>query len=533
MTDDHSTAAPPQLAPAVAQAVTLIGQNRLSDAEAIVRSHLATHPDDVFALCVLGDLAARSGLLQQSAELFRRVLDLQPSFDEAKANLAKAMIQQGAIGEAVELMREVVVAKPDDPRAEMQLYMTLAQLARYEEAERGYADLVDRHPANPNAWLGYGNLLKTIGKPSESAAALRRAIGLDPRIGDAWWALANLKFVDFAPDEISSMRDLLASNPAPKLAWELNFTLGRAFEQAGSYADSFAHYAEGNRLRHAAIRSDPAEVHDEVARVIDYESRDRRDCERRALTDDPVPIFVVGMPRAGSTLVEQILASHPLIEGTSELPIIPMLIQNLIAERWPATDVRYPGIMKALDDDRVAELRRSYLDTASLYRRSDRPYFIDKQPNNWRNLSFIMEILPEAIIIDARRDPLSCCLSNFKQYYARGQEFSYSFAEMAAYYASYVRLTAHLETVRPGKVHLVQHEKLVADPETEIGAMLAHIGVAYDPGCLDFHKNTRPVRTASSEQVRRPLSSAGLNQWENFAPWLGELRAELTAAGLA
>ena len=509
----------------------MMGQNRLTEAERRVRSHLAHHADDVFALAILGDLAGRAGLFRESASVFRKVLALKPDFTEAKSNLAKVLLQAGAIGEAIALMEEVVQAEPANLSAASRLFATLAQLARYEEAVSGYTALLDKHPDQSTLWLGYGNLMKTVGRADESARALRRALGVDVRLGDAWWAMANLKFTDFSEHEIETMQSLLASSPTPKLAWELHFTLGRVYEQSKDYARSFSHYAEGNRLRRAALNYDPDQVTAEVSRVIGDPAA-MVAAPSHVPANAPIPIFIVGMPRAGSTLVEQILASHPMIEGTSELPVIPMLVQELIAERWPEP-VLYPDVLAPIEPGRLRSLGESYLEKAALYRRTERPYFIDKQPNNWRNLSFILKTLPQAIIIDARRDATACCFSNFKQHFARGQHFAYSLEDMAHYYVDYVRLMAHFDARVPGRIHRVSHEALVTDPEREIRALLAHVGVPFDAGCLRFHENDRPVRTASSEQVRRPLSAAGLTNWQNYAPWLTGLRESLKAAGLA
>src|SRR5438270_1322112 len=358
-------------------------------------------------------------------------------------------------------------------------------------------------------------MLKTGGRRANSVAAYRKAIALEPTLGDAWWSLANLKTVKFDEADLTSMRRAL---DAPKLndedRFHLDFALGKAMHDLGHTDEAFAHYAKANALRLKSQPYRPGEITTIVDRSIamftaEAFANGRGGCEA------PDPIFIVGMPRAGSTLVEQILSSHSLIEGTSELPDIPALAHKL---------GHYPkSILEASADER-RELGEEYLKRAGVQRRTDRPFFIDKLPNNWLFVPFIQLILPNAKIIDARRHPLACCLSNFRQHFARGQAFTYSLEHVGLYYADYVRLMAHVDAVLPGRVHRVTYERMVDDTEAEVRALLDYCGLEFEPGCLEFYRTERAVRTASSEQVRQPIYRDATDEWRPFEPHLGLLK---------
>jgi tetratricopeptide (TPR) repeat protein len=369
--------------------------------------------------------------------------------------------------------------------------------------------------------------LKTVGEQSESVAAYRRAIGINPWLGEAWWSLANLKTIRFDDADVAAMGAALgAADLAPEDRFHLHFALGKALEDCRRYEASFGHYAEANRLRRRRLDYDPDVIADHVDRsiaffTIDYFSNLRRGCLA------PDPVFIVGMPRAGSTLVEQILSSHPAIEGTAELPDMPAIARRLDARKQRGEASMYPECLAAMAEGELAALGQEYLERAQVQRFTDRPMFIDKLPNNWAHVGLIRSILPNARIIDARRHPLACGFSNFKQHYARGQKFSYDLAELGRYYRDYVRLMRHFDDVLPGYVHRVIHEQLVEDPEGEVRRLLDFLGLPFDSACLAFYENPRAVRTASSEQVRRPISREGLEQWMAYEPWLDPLKDAL------
>jgi hypothetical protein len=362
--------------------------------------------------------------------------------------------------------------------------------------------------------MSYGHMLKTVGRQAEGVTAYRKAIEMKPTLGEAWWSLANLKTVRFDESDIAAMEEALR---APGLGDEdrfhLDFALGKAMHDAGRVNKAFAHYAAANALR---LKTQPYDSED-VTKMVDSSialfSREAF-AERKGGCEARDPIFIVGMPRAGSTLIEQILSSHSLVEGTSELPDLPSIARNR---------GKYPDWVLDASADERREVGEEYLKRASVQRRSDKPYFIDKLPNNWMFVPFIQLVLPNAKIIDARRHPLGCCLSNFRQHFARGQAFSYSLEDVGRYYVDYVRLMAHVDAVLPGRVHRVIYERMVDDTEAEVRAVLDYCGLEFEPACLEFYKTERAVRTASSEQVRQPIYREATEEWRAYEPHLGPL----------
>jgi tetratricopeptide (TPR) repeat protein len=376
--------------------------------------------------------------------------------------------------------------------------------------------------------MSFGHVLKTVGRLDEGIAAYRRAIGLAPALGEAWWSLANLKTVRLGPADVEAMTAALS---APGLSREdlfhLHFALGKAHDDAAEPEGAFHHYAEGNRLRRELIGYDADETRRGVDRSIAlftpafFTERDGWG------SPAPDPVFILGMPRSGSTLLEQILASHAEVEGTMELPDIPALVRRLGGRTRKSEESAYPEMLSTLGSDELRALGEEYLERARIHRKTDKPFFVDKMPNNWAHVGLIHLILPGARIVDARRHPLDCCFSNFRQHYARGQGFSYSLSDMGRYYADYVRLIAHFDRVLPGHIHRVVHERLIEEPEREIRALLDALGLPFDPACLRFHENKRAVRTASSEQVRRPINREGMDQWRAYEAHLGPLKEAL------
>ena len=379
--------------------------------------------------------------------------------------------------------------------------------------------------------MSYGHTLKTLGRQGDSVAAYRRSIALRPAMGEAWWSLANLKTVRLGGKDVAGMR---AALDRVDLRFDdrfhLHFALGKACEDAGAWEEAFRHYALGNRLRRERIDYDPGETDDQVRRTIALMTPDFLAARTDGGCRSAAPIFVLGMPRSGSTLVEQVLASHSMVEGTRELPDIQAIAHRLSGRRLRADPSRHPEVLADLSADERRVLGEEYLTRTAVHRRTDRPMFIDKMPNNWAHLLLIRLILPEARIIDTRRHPLACCWSNFKQHFARGQAFSYSLSDLGRYYAAYVAMMDHADRVMPGRVHRVRHEAMVADTEREIRALLDACGLPFEPACLRFWETSRPVQTASSEQVRQPIFTEGLDSWRHFAPWLGELEAALGPA---
>lgn len=504
-------------------AIACLMQGGLAAAEAIVRHRLHHAPDDVAALSLLGDLAARSGIHAEAERLFRAALVALPHFVDAQFNLAKLLALRDGVVEAIALLADILQDRPDRVDVAAIRLALLGQIGDYDRAARDYAVLLDRTPDRPDLWTGFANLQATRGYLPSSIGAYRRALILNSRHGEAWWGLANLKTYRFDGVEFARLEVLAAASDDPLL----HFALAKALQDQRQPELSFAQYAQANSAVRRAIRYDSSAITAEVDRSIGFFTPALCDRLAGAGNDAPDPIFIVGLPRSGSTLVEQILASHPLVEGTAELPYIPMLVHRILAERWTDRSLVYPDMLHDFQRSRLHALGQTYLDAARAHRRLDRPYFIDKLPNNWRYVGFIKLILPRAKIIDARREPMACLWSNYAQWFARGQEFSYDLADLAAYRRDYLRLAAHIEAVFPGAVRRVDHEQLIANPEREIQQLIVDLGLQFDPECLRFYANLRPVRTASAQQVRRPIDRASNEGWREFEPWLGYLREEL------
>ena len=499
--------------------------NDLPVAERILRPHLKERPTDVAAIRMMAELAARLGRMADAEHLLRRALELAPAFAPARSNLATVLLKQNRPAEAIAELDRLPVA--DDSQQSLRA-AALGRIGSYEEAILVYQAVLQRFPGQAKLWMSYGHVLKTVGRQADSIAAYRRALAAAPGLGEVWWSLANLKTVRFAGEDIAAMEGALADTSlGEEDRFHLHFALGKAYEDQSEAEASFGHYAQGNRLRRAAIDYDPAEISDHVRRSIALFTTDFFAAREGQGCTAPDPIFILGMPRAGSTLIEQILASHPEVEGTMELPDIPALAKRLGGRKLRADASAYPECLAGLGPDELSALGEEYLEATRIQRKTGRPFFIDKMPNNWMHVGLIRLILPNAKIIDARRDPLACCFSNFKQHFARGQGFSYDLAELGRYFSDYAALMAHFDAVQPGRIHRVVHEALVEDPEGEIRALLDVLGLPFDPACLAFHETERAVRTASSEQVRRPINREGLDAWRAYEPWLGPLKAAL------
>ena len=517
--------------PLLINAALALLDNRLGEAEPLLRDRLKRDPYDYCAIRMLAELAARIGRLSDSEHLLRRALELAPSFQAARANLATVLYRQHRAAEALaELDRLAAEGEVADAHRNLRA-AALGRVGGYEEAIALYREVLSRHAEQPKLWMSLAHLLKTVGQQEEAIAAYRRSIALAPSMGEAWWSLANLKTVRFDDGDLNAMEAALddaALNADDRL--HLHFALGKANEDRRDAEKAWTHYASGNRIRSAELGYIPEDISDLVDRSIALMTSDFFAGREGQGCNAPDPIFILGMPRAGSTLLEQILASHSQVEGTMELPDIAALARRIDGKHAKGTRGAYPDALTNLDADDLESLGREYLDRTRIQRSTGKPFFIDKMPNNWAYVGFIRLILPGAKIIDARRHPLDCGFSNFKQHFARGQAFSYDLAHIGRFYADYVRLMSHLDAVQPGSIHRVIHEQLVEDPEAEVRALLAYCDLPFEEGCLRFHENKRAVRTASSEQVRRPLSREGFDRWRPFETHLGPLVEALGSA---
>lgn len=515
-------------APEIMQAGGLLMTGQLAPAEAIVRPLLQRAPNNVAALCILGEIAVRLGIYAEAQRLFREALAVSPDFADARTNLARALFRTSDFGEGLALLDEVLALDPQNRAALSAKLATLGQIGAYDRSLASHEQALAQQPDQPWLWVGYGNVCKTMGLYEKSVAAFRQALALDASRTEAWWGLANLKRVTFDAADLQAMRDLVTTLPAADPGQvQLNFALGKACEDRRDFAQSFEHYAIANRIRRAELRYDAQAMTDEVSDSIAFFDADYFAATQGFGDAGAQIIFIVGMPRAGSTLVEQILASHSQIEGTAELPYIPLITQKIVADRWSDQIGKYPESLASLPAAAIDQLASHYLDSAAQHRQTAKPYMIDKLPNNWLNIGLIHTLFPNAKIIDARRGAMACCFANFKQHFARGQGFAYSLSDMGRYYRDYVRFMDHIDRVMPGSVHRLVHERLIDDPEGEIRGLLAYLGLPFEDACLNFHANKRPVRTPSAEQVRRPINRDAVDQWRNYESWLEPLKDAL------
>ncbi|HET9448145.1 MAG TPA: sulfotransferase [Steroidobacteraceae bacterium] len=515
--------------PRLMEAAAALCENRIPVAESLLRAHLQQHPTDVPAMRMLAEVAARLNRYADAQVLLERALELAPSFVPARHNYAVVLHRARKPGAALVQVRKLLEADPHNPSYRTLKAALASSLGDYDEALRLYAGVLAEYPHNARVWMSYGHSLKTANRQAECVQTYRKSIELAPHLGEAYWSLANLKTFRFEPADIDAMRAQLARDSlTPEDRFHFHFALGKAFEDAGQFADSFRHYEEGNRLRREAARYDAEWNTEQLRRAKALFTPEFFAARAGHGASAPDPIFIVGLPRSGSTLLEQILSSHPQVEGTMELADIPNIVKELGGSAMRGKSA-YPAQIETLDADALRALGERYLEQTRIYRRTDAPFFIDKLPNNFAHTGLIHLILPRAKIIDARRHPLGCCFSGYKQHFARGQHFTYSLDDIGRYYRDYVELMAHYDAVLPGRVHRVFYERMIEDTEGEVRRVLDYCGLPFDERCLRFYENERAVRTASSEQVRRPIYREGVDHWLNYEPWLGPLKSALGA----
>ena len=498
----------------------------LDAAEPLIRAWLLKNGDHVEGMRLLARIGIARKVYDDPELLLAAVLERAPDYRAARQEYASVLIELHRHEEARRHIGMLLKDEPDSRPLRMLDAAALVGLGEHERAIEIYRGLLGS-PADADVHLSIAHALKTLGKTPEAIASYRRAAALRPDFGDAYWSLANLKTYRFPPEHLQHMRTALAA-PATGAVdrYHLCFALAKALEDQGEYGESFHFYELGNRLKHAEIRYRPAITENNTRRQIEVCTAGFFAGRKGWGSPQPGPIFIVGLPRSGSTLLEQILASHSQVEGTQELPNIQQIVSNLRGRESDGTESRYPRILETLTAADFRQLGEKYLADTRAYR-TGKPFFVDKNPNNFRHLGLVHLMLPNARIIDARREPMACCFSNFKQLFANGQEFTYGMEEIARYYRTYLELMRHWDRVLPGRILRVWHEDVVDDLEGNMRRMLEFCGLRFEPQCLTFHETQRSVRTASSEQVRQAINREGLDQWKHFEPWLGPLKDAL------
>jgi tetratricopeptide (TPR) repeat protein len=514
--------------PKLLAAASALVDGRIAQAEAVLRAHLKQYPTDVAAIRMLAEVAARLGRNSDAEVLLERCLELAPSFHPARHQYAIVLQRQNKAAAALHQLDQLEKVDPRNSSYRNLKAVVLVKIGDYQESIDIYAEVLKLHPDQAKLWLMYGHALSTAGREQDGIAAYRQCSQLAPQFGEAYWSLANLKTFRFSAQEKQAMLgQLAAANLSPEDRLHFEFALGKAREDEADYAGSFGHYSSGNQLRRAQLDYAGEEMSAFVRESIDLFSAEFFAARAGFGAPHPDPIFIVGLPRAGSTLIEQILASHPDVEGTMELPDILAMAGALAGRRKPSEPSKYPGELANLTADACRELGERYIRDTRIQRKTSKPLFIDKMPNNFLHIGLIRLVLPNAKVIDARRHPMACCFSTFKQHFAEGHRYSYSLEELGQYYREYVQLMDHFDRAAPGAVYRVIHEHLVEDTESQVQQLLDYCGLPFDAACLRFYENTRPVRTPSAQQVRRPINREGLEQWRHYAEWLEPLRAAL------
>jgi tetratricopeptide (TPR) repeat protein len=516
-----------RLPPPVVQATSLFSDGDLTPAESLIRAYLLQHGNHIEAMRLLARIGMARDVLDDAELLLDAVLTLAPDYRAARHDYALVLVERHKYQQARAELERLLRLEPDN-RQYRTLYATsCVGLGEHEKAIPLYRELLAGAPQAADLHLSIAHSLKTLGRREEAIEAYRAAAAVRPSFGDAYWSLANLKTYRFRDDEIARMRAEETAPGTPLVdRYHLCFALGKACEDRGEYAESWRYYERGNALKRSESRYRPEIIENNTRKQIEVCTRDFFAARAGFGAPQPDPIFILGLPRSGSTLLEQILASHSQVAGTQELSDIQRMVLEMQGRDPDLDNPRYPGVMAGMTAEDFRRRGEKYLADTRVYRTA-RPYFIDKMPNNFRHIGLIHLILPNARIIDARREPMACCFSNLKQLFANGQEFTYSIEDIARYYRTYIELMRHWDEVLPGRILRVHHEDVVDDLEGNVRRILDFCRLDFEPACIEFHKTERSVRTASSEQVRQPIFREGLNQWRNYEPWLGPLEDAL------
>lgn len=521
-------AAPIRL-PTLRVAADALARGDTRAAERDLRRFLAGDRGDPVAFRMLGQVALRTEMFMEAERIFHQLVVLAPGFAPVRAELAQALLLQGKASEALTEAERLIASDPSSLRFRALKADALGRLGDFVASAALYRAMVDDQPNHPALWVSYGFILRTLRRSKDAIAAFRRAIALAPHYGEAWWNLANMKNGTLTEGDVTDLRAAIASDrPSAEDRYHLRFALARAFEEAGDHGEAFAEYKRANAARAERLpREGGAGPMARVERTIALFTPDFL-AERTQVGDPaPDPIFILGMPRSGSTLLEQILSAHPEVEGTQELPDLPILARQLDRGSDGRGRDAYPEMLRTLGPERLKALGADYLARARAKRKTDRAFFLDKQPANWMHVGLIRLILPHARIIEVRRDPLACCLSMFRQHFARGAAFTYSIERLAAEYRAYDRMMGRWAAVAPGLIRRVELDHLQADFEGELRGVLDYLGLPFSDECLRFHESSRAVFTPSSEQVRRPINREADATFARFAPFVGELREAL------
>lgn len=511
-----------QLPPELLGARDLLYEGKLYLAEQVCRRYLTAHKHNVEGMLLLAEIGIALKVLDDAEFLLESCVELAPENIRARHEYVNLLSKLGKFKQAQQHADRLLAQQPDNHQFKLAKASAMMGLGQLPEAILLYRQLLQQDPQRPGVHLALGHAQKAQGEFAAAIASYQQSYTINPAFGDAYWSLANSKTYRFSAAEITQMKQQEATPDIPvDDRIHMCFALGKALEDEGDYEQSFEYYQTGNRLKSATTTYDADKQEQLIQAQIKH-------CTRQLMTqrsdlgcDAPDPIFIVGLPRAGSTLLEQILASHSMVDGTMELHNILGLASKLRGQ-----NSQYPANLHNIDSSFFRRFGEQFIQETRVYR-ANAPYFIDKMPNNFMHIGLIKLILPNAKVIDARRHPMACCFSGFKQLFGEGQEFSYGLESMGRYYKTYVELMAHWDTVLPGFVLRVQHEEVIDDLEGQVRRILDFCGLPFEANCLDFHRTERSIKTPSSEQVRQPIYRSGMTQWQNFESQLQPLAALL------
>ena len=509
-------------------AAELIADGKVAKAEAILRPFLKTNPLNVNAIRLLAEIGLELGALKDAENLLIRCLELAPDYHAARYSYTNVLYKRHRFKDAIAMLDELLEIEPDNGVWLTMKAANLVEINEHQQAMEIFEYIIEKFPSNPQVYMSYGHALRAVGRAEESIAAYKKCIEQGTGLGEAFWSLANLKTYKFSEGKIAQMEAILRDKSCDyRDYYHLLFALGKAREDRKEHQLAMAAYAKGNQVRGKSVPWSVERFHQDTQKIKSLFSEDffREKQSMGCLANDP--IFIVGLPRAGSTLIEQILSSHSQVEGTAELADIIALARKIDGKIHRDDPGLYPGALAQMTTEQFTEMGQAYLDSTAVQRVANTPRFIDKMPNNFSHVGLINLILPNAKIIDARRNPMDCCFSGYKQLFASGQCFTYGQERIGRYYRDYVDLMDHWDRVLPGRVLRVSYEAMVEDTENQVRRLLEYCQLPFEEQCLNFYENKRTIRTASSEQVRQPIYRSGMNQWQPFEQWLAPLQEAL------
>ena len=509
-------------------AAELIADGKVAKAEAILRPFLKTNPLNVNAIRLLAEIGLELGALKDAENLLIRCLELAPDYHAARYSYTNVLYKRHRFKDAIAMLDELLEIEPDNGVWLNMKAANLVEINEHQQAMEIFEYIIEKFPSNPQVYMSYGHALRAVGRAEESIAAYKKCIEQGTGLGEAFWSLANLKTYKFSEGKIAQMEAILRDKSCDyRDYYHLLFALGKAREDRKEHQLAMAAYAKGNQVRGKSVPWSVERFHQDTQKIKSLFSEDffREKQSMGCLANDP--IFIVGLPRAGSTLIEQILSSHSQVEGTAELADIIALARKIDGKIHRDDPGLYPGALAQMTTEQFTEMGQAYLDSTAVQRVANTPRFIDKMPNNFSHVGLINLILPNAKIIDARRNPMDCCFSGYKQLFASGQGFTYGQERIGRYYRDYVDLMDHWDRVLPGRVLRVSYEAMVEDTENQVRRLLEYCQLPFEEQCLNFYENKRTIRTASSEQVRQPIYRSGMNQWQPFEQWLAPLQEAL------